>query len=387
MTRAGTGAAPRERILVAMSGGVDSAAAAAVLARAGHEVVGATLKLWCYGGAEASPRSCCSLRDIEDAKASAAALGIPHYVLDQEADFDRQVVRPFVASYLAGETPNPCVRCNTHLKFGSLLARARRLGFDAVATGHYARLEQTGDGPVLRRAADRAKDQSYVLWGIPRDDLAATRFPLGELTKDQARRVAREAGMTVAQKLESQDICFVQGGRYGEFVGARAAGAPQARPGPIVDLAGNVLGEHAGAVHYTVGQRRGLGIAADRPLYVVRVDAAANRVVVGGSEDLLAERMLVREVNWVSCPAPDGELPVEVKVRYRSRPVPALLSPEAPGRIRVRFREPVRAVAPGQSAVFYRDEVVLGGGVIAALDPAEARGEGEATEAEMEVIQ
>ncbi len=354
----------RERVLVAMSGGVDSAAAAAFLVEAGHDVVGATLKLWCYGGAEASPRSCCSLRDIEDARASAAALGIRHYVLDEESDFDREVVAPFVRSYLAGETPNPCVRCNTHLKFGNLLTRARRLGFDAVATGHYARLEQTTDGPVLARATDRTKDQSYVLWGLSRKDLAASRFPLGARTKAEARAAARRAGLRVAEKVESQDICFVQGGHYGDFVSARAEGAPQARPGEIVDLAGAVLGEHRGAIHYTVGQRRGLGVAAGDPLYVVRVDAARNRVVVGSERDLHIDAMEVREVNWVSCEPPSGVLEAEVKVRYRTRPVPATVTPAGPGRMRVRFREPQRAVAPGQSAVFYRGEVVLGGGII-----------------------
>jgi tRNA-specific 2-thiouridylase len=354
----------RERVLVAMSGGVDSAAAAAFLVEEGHEVVGATLKLWCYGGAEASPRSCCSLRDIEDARASAAALGFRHYVLDEESDFDREVVRPFVRSYLAGETPNPCVRCNTHLKFGSLLTRARRLGFDAVATGHYARLEQTAGGPVLARAADRAKDQSYVLWGLSRKDLASSRFPLGARTKTEARAAARRAGLRVAEKVESQDICFVQGGHYGDFVSARAEGAPQARPGEIVDLAGAVLGEHRGAIHYTVGQRRGLGVAAGDPLYVVRVDAARNRVVVGSERDLHIDAMEVREVNWVSCDPPSGALEAEVKVRYRSRPAPAVVTPAGPGRVGVRFREPQRAVAPGQSAVFYRGEVVLGGGII-----------------------
>ncbi len=354
----------RERVLVAMSGGVDSAAAAAFLVEEGHDVVGATLKLWCYGGAEASPRSCCSLRDIEDARASAAALGFRHYVLDEESDFDREVVRPFVRSYLAGETPNPCVRCNTHLKFGSLLTRARRLGFDAVATGHYARLEQTAGGPVLARAADRAKDQSYVLWGLSRKDLASSRFPLGGRTKAEARAAARRAGLRVAEKVESQDICFVQGGHYGEFVSARAEGAPQARPGEIVDLAGRALGEHRGAIHYTVGQRRGLGVAAGEPLYVVRVDAARNRVVVGSERDLHVEAMEVREVNWVSCDPPSGALEAEVKVRYRSRPAPAVVTPAGPGRVGVRFREPQRAVAPGQSAVFYRGEVVLGGGII-----------------------
>jgi len=192
------------RVLVAMSGGVDSAAAAAVLVEAGHDVTGATLKLWCYGGSEATPRSCCSLRDIEDAREAAATLGIPHYVLDEETEFEQEVVAPFVASYLAGETPNPCVRCNTHLKFGSLLRRARRLGFDAVATGHYAIRDETPSGPVLRRARDRAKDQSYVLWGISREDLARSLFPLGDLTKEESRETARRAGLRLAEKIESQ---------------------------------------------------------------------------------------------------------------------------------------------------------------------------------------
>jgi tRNA-specific 2-thiouridylase len=354
----------RERVLVAMSGGVDSAAAAAFLVEEGHEVVGATLKLWCYGGTEASPRSCCSLRDIEDARAAAAALGIRHYVLDEEADFDREVVRPFVRSYLSGETPNPCVRCNTHLKFGSLLARARRLGFDAVATGHYARRRLTSRGAVLARAVHHAKDQSYVLWGLTREDLAASRFPLGTRTKEEARGAVRRAGLPVADKIESQDICFVPGGGYGEFVSARADGAAQAQPGELVDTAGRVLGEHRGAIHYTVGQRRGLGVAAGEPLYVVRVDAARNRVVVGRERELYTGSMTVRDVNWVSCAPPAGPVEAAVKVRYRARPAPAVVAPEGPGRVRVRFRLPQRAVAPGQSAVFYRGRIVLGGGII-----------------------
>jgi tRNA-specific 2-thiouridylase len=353
-----------ERILVAMSGGVDSAAAALLLVEAGHTVVGATMKLWCYGDAQATPRSCCSLRDIEDARASAAALGIPHYVLDEEADFDREVVAPFVTSYLAGETPNPCVRCNTHLKFGGLLRRARRLGFDAVATGHYARLEQTPEGPVLGRAADRAKDQSYVLWGIPRADLSACRFPLGSRTKAQAREAARRAGLVVAGKTESQDICFVPGGGYGDFVTARAGDAAPTRPGDLVDRAGRVLGEHRGAVHYTVGQRRGLGVSAAEPLYVLEVDAAANRVVVGPRSQVGSGAMRVRELNWVSCAPPTGPFVAGVAVRYRAAPVRARIEPETKGRAVVRFRDARPAVSPGQSAVFYAGDTVLGGGVI-----------------------
>jgi tRNA-specific 2-thiouridylase len=347
-----------------MSGGVDSAAAAAFLAREGHEVVGATLKLWCYGGAEASPRSCCSLRDIEDARASAAALGIRHYVLDEEKDFDREVVQPFVRSYLAGETPNPCVRCNTHLKFGSLLTRARRLGFDAVATGHYARLRHGPQGPRLLRARDRAKDQSYVLWGLLRPDLCQTRFPLGDHTKEEVREAARSVGLPVAEKTESQDICFVPAGGYADFIRGRAGDVTQTRPGDLVDTEGNVLGRHPGAVHYTVGQRRGLGVARGRPLYVVAVDSPRNRVVVGSEEELYRSAMAVREVNWVSCDRPRGPLEAEVKVRYGARPAPARVEPEGEGRARVWFREPQRAVAPGQSAVFYQGDLVLGGGVI-----------------------
>jgi tRNA-specific 2-thiouridylase len=272
-------------------------------------------------------------------------------------------------AYLAGETPNPCVRCNTHLKFGSLLVRARRLGFDAVATGHYARLEQTTEGPVLRRAVDAAKDQSYVLWGLRREDLARTRFPLGGFTKAEAREAARRAGMTLSEKVESQDICFVQGGRYAEFVAARAGDAAVTGPGELVDVDGRVLGEHPGAIHYTVGQRRGLGVSGGEPLYVLRVDAAHNRVVVGGKSDLLAGGMTVREVNWVSREAPSEPIEADVRVRYRSRPAPARVSPGAGDRVHVTFLEPQRAVAPGQSAVFYRGDVLLGGGVI---DTAEA---------------
>ncbi|HET9234125.1 MAG TPA: tRNA 2-thiouridine(34) synthase MnmA [Candidatus Eisenbacteria bacterium] len=352
------------RVLVALSGGVDSAAAAAVLVAAGHDVTGATLKLWCYGGAEASPRSCCSLRDIEDARDAASTLGIPHYVLDEASQFDAEVVTPFVTSYLNGETPNPCVRCNTHLKFGSLLGRARRLGFDAVATGHYALRTDTPSGPVLRRARDRAKDQSYVLWGISREDLACSLFPLGELTKSEARETARRAGLRLAEKVESQDICFVQGGAYSEFVAARAPDAVSGKPGELVDTEGRVVGQHRGALHYTVGQRRGLGVAVGEPLYVVGVDATQNRVVVGREADLLAKSCTVREVNWVSCDPPTEPLEARVKIRYRAQPALAVLEPLPGSRVRASFQEPVRAVAPGQSAVFYREDVLLGGGII-----------------------
>ena len=354
----------RQRIMVAMSGGVDSSVAAALLVDEGHDVVGATLKLWCYGGTNVSAKSCCSLRDIEDAKSTAATLGIPHYVLDEEADFEREVVDPFVQSYLDGETPNPCVRCNTELKFGSLLARARKLGFDAVATGHYARIDRRAGEPVLRRGLDHSKDQSYVLWGIERESLSHTRFPVGAYSKDEIRKVALDRNLVVAKKPDSQDICFVQGGGYGDFVADRAQEALQAQPGDVVTTSGRPIGTHKGVIHYTVGQRRGLGIAAEDPLYVVGVNARENQVIVGGEQDLLRTDMQVRQVNWVSCDPPREPVKALVKVRYRAVPVPATVHPGEESIVRVDFAGPVKSVAPGQSAAFYDGDVLLGGGVI-----------------------
>ena len=354
----------KQRILVAMSGGVDSAAAAALLAEQGHEVVGVTLKFWRYGEAVSRTRTCCSLQDVEDARGTAAALGIPHVVLDEERAFEKAVVTPFVESYLAGETPNPCVWCNARLKFGRLLETARKLGFDAVATGHYARVEETTDGPVLKKALDPDKDQSYMLWGLRRRDLPQVRFPLGDRSKRDTRDTVRRRGMTVAAKRESQDVCFVPRGRYGEFLQARRGDALQTTPGDIVDRAGVVLGRHRGAAYYTVGQRRGLGIAAAAPRYVIGLDAGRNRVVVGTEEDLLRGETRVRDVNWVSCPPPVRPFEARVKIRYRARAATATVIPDGDTTARVVFARPQRAVAPGQSAVFYRDDVLLGGGVI-----------------------
>jgi len=343
-------------VLVAMSGGVDSSIGAALLAEAGWDVIGVTLKLWCYGESddEATPRSCCSLDAIADARSVALHMNFPHHVLDESALFKEKVVAPFVRDYLGGETPYPCALCNTHLKFGSLFAHARRSGADFLATGHYASLR---DGGVYRAAHD-GKDQTYALWGIDRATLPYLVFPLGGLTKDEVRAHGERLGLSrVASKVESQDLCFVPDGDYAGFV-AREAGSA-GTPGPMLDESGAVVGTHAGLARYTVGQRRGIGLAAAEPRYVTALDPAANTVRVGPESSLLAREASFRDFNWLlpSAPLPGGE-PVEAQIRYRHKPAAATLY-AAEGRLV--FDEPQRAITPGQSAVFYRGDRLLGG--------------------------
>jgi len=345
-----------------MSGGVDSSVTAALLQEQGCDVIGVTMRLW---DGPATGKGCCGVDDASDARRVADRLGIPFYALNYAEAFRDKVVDNFVDEYLAGRTPNPCARCNQFIKFDRLLEQARDLGADYLATGHYARIDHGGGRPRLRPGRDGSKDQSYFLAVTPAEQLDAIRFPVGEMAKDEVRAVAERYGLVTANKPESQDICFV-GGSAAEFIGAHGSG-PGLEPGEIVDRAGNVLGEHKGAAYYTVGQRRGLHLAVGRPMYVVAVDTAANRVVVGEADEIYHSAMEVEALNWFGAPLPVEGREAAVKVRYAGQPVAARVEPLDGGRARVTFAEPVRAVTPGQVAAFYDGDEVLGGGWIAEM--------------------
>lgn len=358
-----------ERVVVAMSGGVDSSVAAALLVEQGYEVVGVTLRVWPWRE-PADPASrfgaCCGGEATEDARRVARALGIPHYVLDTEAEFSSTVIDRFVAEYRAGRTPVPCLACNSELKFGSLLRRARAWDAVAVATGHYARVTRDPDSGrwLLWRGRDTRKDQSDFLWTLTQAQLAAARFPVGDLTKDEVRAHARRLGLVTADKPESQEICFVPDGDYRAFLRERAPGA--FRPGAVVSADGRPLGRHAGVVNFTVGQRRGLGLATGRALYVLALDADTDRVVVGSEEALWRRRLRARAVNFIAVDPPAEPLRVQARIRHNHVPAPATVQARPGGEAEVVFDEPQRAITPGQSVVFYQGHLVIGGGVIAA---------------------
>jgi len=352
------------RALVAMSGGVDSSVAAALMLEAGYDVVGVTLKQWEGPGGEMPMAGCCTVGDAEDARRAAAQLGVPYYVLDYVDDFRTEVVDRFGEMYAAGKTPNPCIECNRRVRFRALLERTDELGCDVLVTGHHARIRTDADGGHhLLKAVDDTKDQSYVLHMLDQESLARVKLPVGEMPKSQVRERAAELGLRTASKPDSQDLCFVGHGDYREFIREQFPDA--AHPGTIVDTDGQVVGHHEGAVDFTIGQRKGLGVTLGEPRYVVDVDAATATVTIGRKQDLEAGGCTVEEVSFIAGrPPPVAE--IAVKLRYRANPVPATLAAAGDG-WQVRFDRPQRAVAPGQAAVFYRGEEVLGGGTIAGV--------------------
>lgn len=357
--------------MAAMSGGVDSSVCALLLQEAGFDVRGATMVL--RGGevlgdaGEGEGSTCGSTRDVEDARAVCRRLGILHDAFDLRDRFDAAVVRPFCDAYLEGRTPNPCIDCNRFLKFEALQKRRREMGLDYVATGHYARRrwDAATERWQLLRASDPAKDQSYVLYHLTQDTLAHMLFPLGELTKDEVREMARAHGFVTAEKPESQDICFVPDGDYAGFIEGHCGAGAAFEPGEIVNREGRVLGEHAGLIRYTIGQRKGIGVAAREPLYVLGKDASANRLVVGFKDELLSSGVVACDVNLISGGVLEGPRKVQVKTHYRQRPVLATAEQTGPDELTVTFEEPQRAAAPGQAAVLYEGDIVLGGGTIA----------------------
>ena len=352
-----------DKVLIAMSGGVDSSVAAFLMKEQGCQCIGATMKLFHNEDIGVKrTKTCCSLEDVEDARSVAFRLGIPYYVFNFSDDFKGQVIDRFIAAYERGATPNPCIDCNRYLKFERLYERARILGCDAIVTGHYARIEQENGRWLLKKSLDESKDQSYVLYSLTQEQLAHTRLPLGAMHKSETRRIAEEQGFYNADKPDSQDICFVPDGDYAGFI-ARFTGH-NCSAGDFVDEDGHVLGRHKGIVHYTVGQRKGLGIAADAPLYVKQIDAASNRVVLSGNESLFSRELTANDFNWIAYDVPPRELCATARVRYHQREQAATVTVLGDGRVHLVFDEPQRAITPGQAIVLYDGDTVLGGGTI-----------------------
>lgn len=373
-------------IAIALSGGVDSSTAAALLKDEGNELVGFSMQLWDQRrinvgpNGEPLPSRCCSLDDIYDARTVATRLGFPFYVVNLEAEFERDVVNPFVRNYLAGLTPSPCVSCNSFLKFDKLVELAQSVGAEKVATGHYARvtLDEQRNRWLLRRAVNREKDQSYFLFELTQEQLSFALFPLGEMSKQEVRQLAEKANLPTAAKPESQEICFIPDGNYARFIERYLEEESQLRPKPdgaalptrnlapgkVVTAGGDILGDHGGIHRFTVGQRKGLGISSAEPLYVVQIDAPRNRVVVGSRDELLRSEMVVLRTNWISIEGLTAPMRVEIRIRSRAEEASGVIAPGEDGSVIVRFDEPQRAVTPGQAAVFYQGDLVVGGGWI-----------------------
>jgi tRNA-specific 2-thiouridylase len=372
-------ATKKQRVICGMSGGVDSSATAALLQEQGFDVVGITLKLWPQDCVNRAEDKCCGPQAVTDARSVCHKLGIPYYLIDESAEFQKHVIQYFADEYKAGRTPNPCVMCNQNLKFGRLIDRANQLGADFIATGHFARIERPltpslspsdgervakpGEGRVLlKRGKDLRKDQSYFLFSLRQDQLARALFPLGEKTKSDTREVARHCNLKTADKEESMEICFVPDNNYGGFL--QQANLVQKTRGEIVDVHGHILGHHDGIAFYTIGQRKGLGLSTPKPLYVIELDAENNRVVVGDDSALDRDEFTVQNCNWIPWENPPASIEVTAKIRYNHPGTPATVTPLEQGRARVNLHTPQRAVTPGQASVFYQDDLVVGGGWI-----------------------
>jgi len=349
--------------VVGMSGGVDSSASAALLQEQGYEVIGITLKLWPQDCVSRAEDKCCGPQAVSDARSVSHKLNIPYYLVDEAEDFQKQVIHYFAEEYKAGRTPNPCVMCNERLKFGTLINRAKQLGANKIATGHFARVERSESGRyLLKRGRDLRKDQSYFLFSLKQDQLARTLFPLGELTKSDTRETARHCGLKTADKDESMEICFVPDKDYGRFL--QMADLVQKHQGDIVDLHGRVLGKHDGVEFYTIGQRKGLGISSPKPLYVIELDAVNNRVIVGDDSMLDRDAFLLERCNWIPFEEPPASFEALAKIRYNHPGTVATVTPGPNGSAKVKLHAPQRAITPGQACVFYQEDLVVGGGWI-----------------------
>lgn len=353
----------KKSVMIGMSGGVDSSVAAALLVQNGYDVIGVTMKLWDEEG-QVTDSMCCSLDAVNDAKRVADIIGIPHYVFNFKEEFQTNVINYFIREYTLGHTPNPCIACNKHIKFDLFLKKAQAMGIDYIATGHYAKTELCGETGrwLLKRSQAVLKDQTYVLYGMTQQQIEHTLFPLGDFEKkDEVRKIAEELGLKVANKPESQEICFVDGD-YGYYIESRQTGI--SKPGSFVDTNGKVLGRHKGIVHYTIGQRKGLGVALGKPVFVTAIDTAKNQVVLGDENEIFTDELIAGDVNLIPFEKLETEMKLTAKIRYSAKEAKACISPLSNGQIKVKFEQKQRAVTPGQAVVFYQGDIVVGGGTI-----------------------